>query len=241
VPYANLTNPQTLNLYAMVGDNPESFADLDGHEAQSTLPNFGGFLDGTVDPALFYANFCDKNPGDCPAEEQDLITQQQQGQNATVAATTATTSEATATEATMQQVDAAVKPLIESAAEEAGVAIGVLSKLFGAAVGVVIELATAPATARDEDLLAKVKEPKKDSAKPAAASGGSGKSGKGGLPPDAVKLKGGQGYRDKNGNLWKRDQLHKDHWDVSDRKGNKIKEVTFDGRQIWPDGPKNNQ
>jgi RHS repeat-associated protein len=34
VPYANLTNPQTLNLYAMVSDNPESFADLDGHEQQ---------------------------------------------------------------------------------------------------------------------------------------------------------------------------------------------------------------
>jgi len=32
VPYANLTNPQTLNLYAMVHDNPASFADLDGHE-----------------------------------------------------------------------------------------------------------------------------------------------------------------------------------------------------------------
>ena len=32
VPYANLTNPQTLNLYAIVRDNPESFADLDGHE-----------------------------------------------------------------------------------------------------------------------------------------------------------------------------------------------------------------
>jgi RHS repeat-associated protein len=31
VPYANLSNPQTLNLYAMVSDNPESFADLDGH------------------------------------------------------------------------------------------------------------------------------------------------------------------------------------------------------------------
>jgi RHS repeat-associated protein len=31
VPYANLTNPQTLNLYAMVSDNPESFADLTGH------------------------------------------------------------------------------------------------------------------------------------------------------------------------------------------------------------------
>jgi RHS repeat-associated protein len=33
VPYANLTNPQTLNLYAMVSDNPESFADLNGHIA----------------------------------------------------------------------------------------------------------------------------------------------------------------------------------------------------------------
>lgn len=32
VPYANLSNPQTLNLYAMVHDDPESFADLDGHE-----------------------------------------------------------------------------------------------------------------------------------------------------------------------------------------------------------------
>jgi RHS repeat-associated protein len=31
VPYANLNNPQTLNLYAMVADNPETFADLDGH------------------------------------------------------------------------------------------------------------------------------------------------------------------------------------------------------------------
>ncbi len=31
VPYANLTNPQTLNLYAMASDNPETFADLNGH------------------------------------------------------------------------------------------------------------------------------------------------------------------------------------------------------------------
>jgi hypothetical protein len=34
VPYANLTNPQTLNFYAMVSDDPESFADLDGHTNQ---------------------------------------------------------------------------------------------------------------------------------------------------------------------------------------------------------------
>ncbi len=39
VPYANLTNPQTLNLYSMVADDPESFADLDGHEYCS---NFAG-------------------------------------------------------------------------------------------------------------------------------------------------------------------------------------------------------
>ncbi|MFZ1971656.1 MAG: RHS repeat-associated core domain-containing protein [Candidatus Acidiferrales bacterium] len=31
VPYANPNNPQTLNLYAMTRDNPETFADLDGH------------------------------------------------------------------------------------------------------------------------------------------------------------------------------------------------------------------
>jgi RHS repeat-associated protein len=44
VPYANLTNPQTLNLYAIVRDNPESFADLDGHDwatAWSDLKSFG--------------------------------------------------------------------------------------------------------------------------------------------------------------------------------------------------------
>jgi RHS repeat-associated protein len=35
VPYADLTNPQTLNLYAMVRDNPETFADLDGHGADT--------------------------------------------------------------------------------------------------------------------------------------------------------------------------------------------------------------
>src|SRR5712691_11005584 len=38
VPYSNLTNPQTLNLYAMVADDPESFADLDGHVVMSQGP-----------------------------------------------------------------------------------------------------------------------------------------------------------------------------------------------------------
>lgn len=47
VPYANLTNPQTLNLYSMVADDPESFADLDGH-----LFDVGAMLqNGTVEAA----------------------------------------------------------------------------------------------------------------------------------------------------------------------------------------------
>ncbi len=55
-----------------------------------------------------------------------------------------------------------------------------------------------------------------------------------------IKLKGGQGWKDKQGNIWKKDMKHKDHWDVTDPKtGKKVKEIDFDGNQIWPDGPKN--
>jgi RHS repeat-associated protein len=49
VPYANLTNPQTLNLYSMAGDDPESFADLDGH-GDTTSPS-GTTTDKTVSPS----------------------------------------------------------------------------------------------------------------------------------------------------------------------------------------------
>lgn len=41
VPYANLSNPQTLNLYAMVADDPESFADLDGHAGHNCFEGCG--------------------------------------------------------------------------------------------------------------------------------------------------------------------------------------------------------
>ena len=55
-----------------------------------------------------------------------------------------------------------------------------------------------------------------------------------------VKLKGTQGWKStEDGTIWKKDMLHKDHWDVSDKKGNKVKEVDFNGSQIWPNGPKN--
>ena len=54
-----------------------------------------------------------------------------------------------------------------------------------------------------------------------------------------TKLRGNQGWRDGNGEIWKIDRLHKDHWDVSDSKGNKVREIDFTGNQIWPGGPKN--
>ena len=61
VPYANLTNPQTLNLYAMSSDNPETFADLDGHlggipEPVATNPNGFG-PDMEVDSGAYEDQF----------------------------------------------------------------------------------------------------------------------------------------------------------------------------------------
>lgn len=59
VPYANLTNPQTLNLYAMVHDNPVTFADLDGHENANGLFESwtaAQFCGGTVKCANDFAN-----------------------------------------------------------------------------------------------------------------------------------------------------------------------------------------
>ena len=55
VPYANLSNPQTLNLYSMVSDDPESFADLDGHIGAG----IGGTTSGTC------GNTSPGGEGDC--------------------------------------------------------------------------------------------------------------------------------------------------------------------------------
>src|SRR5258708_39642825 len=61
VPYANLTNPQTLNLYSMATDDPESFADLDGHYiGPDPAPSGGLAMDGT-------AQSCDDN---CPTPQR---------------------------------------------------------------------------------------------------------------------------------------------------------------------------
>ena len=58
-------------------------------------------------------------------------------------------------------------------------------------------------------------------------------------PGKFTKMRGNQGYKDKNGNFWKIDKLHKDHYDVSNSAGKKIKEVDFSGNIIWPNGAKN--
>lgn len=58
-------------------------------------------------------------------------------------------------------------------------------------------------------------------------------------PKAFTKLKGNQGWKDKAKNFWKKDMKHKDHYDISNSKGKKIREVDFDGNEIWPNGPKN--
>ena len=62
VPYANLANPQTLNLYAIVADNPDTFADLDGHMSlaqskQGPTPPFDcSFIGGPALGTCSYQN-----------------------------------------------------------------------------------------------------------------------------------------------------------------------------------------
>ena len=59
-------------------------------------------------------------------------------------------------------------------------------------------------------------------------------------PESFTRLKNDQGFREKRtGLIWKKDMFHKDHYDVTDAKGVKVKEIRYDGTQLWPNGPKN--
>lgn len=40
-------------------------------------------------------------------------------------------------------------------------------------------------------------------------------------PGKLTKLRGGQGWKDKKGNIWKKDRKHKDHYDVTNPKTGK--------------------
>ena len=79
VPYANLTNPQTLNLYAMVSDDPESFADLDGHiqNASQGLSAESGGINGGTGELLPDGLSCESHPASC-----ETVAEQQAAQNA---------------------------------------------------------------------------------------------------------------------------------------------------------------
>jgi RHS repeat-associated protein len=74
VPYANLSNPQTLNLYAMVSDDPESYADLDGHEQQQSQGGAEGQCGGGTGNTS--GNSCAKQP----AQQQPSQAQAQKPQ-----------------------------------------------------------------------------------------------------------------------------------------------------------------
>jgi RHS repeat-associated protein len=50
VPYADLHNPQTLNLYAYVGDDPTNHPDADGHFILGALAGLVGNILGSDDP-----------------------------------------------------------------------------------------------------------------------------------------------------------------------------------------------
>ena len=76
VPYADLTNPQTLNQYVIVHDNPNTFADLDGHE-----DDYGGG-DDTGGSADYFAILLGLDgPIPAVAQEQFNSTGQNQGQS----------------------------------------------------------------------------------------------------------------------------------------------------------------
>jgi RHS repeat-associated protein len=80
VPYANLTNPQTLNLYQFVGDNPETFADLDGHEGwMYMIGQTGGFGPDLLSGTGFFDNgvALTMDPVLSAIPSQDRPTQQQ--------------------------------------------------------------------------------------------------------------------------------------------------------------------
>jgi len=53
VPYAKLDNPQTLNLYAYVRNNPMELVDTDGHEIKAASPELQASLDHLMESQEF--------------------------------------------------------------------------------------------------------------------------------------------------------------------------------------------
>jgi len=94
VPYSKLDNPQSLNLYAYVGNNPLSDVDLDGHgppafadggsllapaSSQPTANALGQTSTSTQAIASSQANTCTGD--ECVAQQQNTVSATGQGQN----------------------------------------------------------------------------------------------------------------------------------------------------------------
>jgi RHS repeat-associated protein len=125
VPYANLTNPQTLNLYAIVRDNPESFADLDGHEA-------------VLGPVACGAEGCGTNTN-AATQEQKTVQQQNQTAQQQNQSTTVSQQEQAQNAATGAVVGGVVGGIIGGVVGgTAGGAIGTFAEPGGGTVGGVI-------------------------------------------------------------------------------------------------------
>jgi RHS repeat-associated protein len=178
IPYANFTNPQTLNLYSMVADDPESFADLDGHSGWSW---FGGRT-----PADFCAQSADEQ-----AMNQDLhcsdhdskisstlsttqaeANSQQSGQTQTAAAGTAA-----AEPTVLDKIDEEFNAVANSIADEMGSAASKALGLAGDALGVAgaVLLIPAPLNAGEDEQVAKRNTANSSAPEPAPAAGGAGK------------------------------------------------------------------
>ena len=84
VPYADLSNPQTLNLYGYVRNNPLRRRDLDGHDgdddkAKASSTSAGRtttivHADGTVEKRTGNIAYRDNNPGDPPVRVNNFET-----------------------------------------------------------------------------------------------------------------------------------------------------------------------
>jgi len=79
VPYAHYGNPQSLNLYSFVTNNPTTFGDPDGHSMVLAAPGGGLISDGQVD--------------DCKTDQQKCAAQNaQKAQNTSIVTVSATSS-----------------------------------------------------------------------------------------------------------------------------------------------------
>lgn len=237
VPYADFEDPQSLNLYGYAGNNPFVGIDSDGHfhcdpDTTTSSINEHGYLVLTVTPGACHADASDfwdfgLQLIGIPPNVGDVASQAVQ-QFANIMRTPGgggCLGKATLGGAMVGGSSAALPGLVGLAGgpavlvtEPSAVGIGTAG---GAGSGFMLGMTFCQGGA--------------------SSGGGSGGGSTDGRKPPvkAIKLKGSQGWRDEAGNIWKKDMLHKDHWDVSDRTGTKIKEVTFDGRELWPNGPKN--